>query len=126
MIQEQGKNRWGCGYFEFNGPKTSTSVSTESKRQRSFENVSSTEENEVARPTASFPIVDLEGYDIAEKANHYIQVNHIIENPKIVIAEAEQTFKKAEFNFMMDLKTLIHETSVDAKLLQLEIYLQNI
>ena len=32
--------------------------------------------------------------------------------------EAVENLKKAEFNFMLDSKTLIYETSVDLKLLQ--------
>ena len=41
------------------------------------------------------------------------------------IAEAEENPKKAELNFMVDVKTLIHKTSVDPKLLHLKICLRN-
>ena len=53
------------------------------------------------------------------------QVSLVIDKPKPRNAEAEKNLKKAEFNFMVDLKTLIHETSVDPKLLQLKICLLN-
>ena len=76
----------GGGYFEFN--EAMTSMSMERNRKEPTENVSSTDESEVARPTASFPIVDLKDDVMAEKTIHYIQVNHIIEKPKIVDAEA--------------------------------------
>ena len=54
-LQNNEKSRWGSCYFESNEPRTSTS--TEMNRQKPAENVSSTEENEVVRPTANFSIV---------------------------------------------------------------------
>ena len=51
------------------------------------------------------------------------QVSLVIDKPKPRNAEAGENLKKAEFHFMVDLKTLIHETSVDPKLLQLKICL---
>ena len=44
-------------------------------------------------------------------------MNHIIEKPKNLSAGAENVIKEAEINFMVDLKTLTHKTSVDRKLL---------
>ena len=84
----------------------------------------STEKIEVARPAASFFSVDLKDYDIAEKTVHYIQVNHKSEKPRISNADAEEQLKKAEFNFMVDLQTLIRTISVDWKLLQLRNFLR--
>ena len=51
----------------------------------------------------------------------YIQVNHMIGKPENVNAEAGENLEKAEFIFMVDLKTLIHKASVDPKLRQLKI-----
>ena len=65
------------------------------QKRESTANVSSTKETEVARPTATFPILDLKGYDISERPINYIQVNHVIENPKIVNAETEENLKRA-------------------------------
>ena len=124
LFRNNEKNRWSGGYLEFNEQRVSTS--TERNRQEFTENVSSTEGSEVARPTASFPIVDLKDHEIAEKKTfHYIQVNYMIEKPKIVNAEAEENLRKSEFNFMVDLKTLIHKISVDPQLLRLKICLRN-
>ena len=89
-------------------------------------NVSSTGENEVARQADSFLIVDLKENDIAEETMQYTQVNHMIEKLQTVNAQAEEHPKKAEFNFMVDLKTLIEKTLVDQKLLQMKICLRNI
>ena len=55
------------------------------------------------------------------KINHVIKKHH----KKTKSTEAEQNFEKAEFIFMTDLKTLIHKTSVDPKLLQLKICVRN-
>ena len=49
----------------------------------------------------------------------------MIENPLWKNAEAEEKFKKTEFNFHVFLKTLIHKTSADPKLLQVKICLRN-
>ena len=49
----------------------------------------------------------------------------MIDQPKTKSAEAEENLKKSEFNFMIHLKTLIHKTSVDPKLLQLKICVCN-
>ena len=111
LFENNERNRWGGGYFEINEPRASTS--TENYQQESTENVSSTEQSETARLTACFPIVDVKDYDIAEKTFHYIQVNHMIEKPKIVSAETEENFMRAKLIFMLDIKTLIQKTSVD-------------
>ena len=74
--------------------------------------------------TAGFPIVYLKDYDIAEKTIQFFHVNHMIEEPKIVNAEAEKNLRKAELNFIVDLETLTHKTSVDPKLSHLRICLR--
>ena len=55
----------------------------------------------------NFPIVDVKSYNTDGKEIQFIQINQVIE---IVTGEkknTEATIKKAEFNFMLDLKTLI-------------------
>ena len=64
----------------------------------------------------NMPIVDLSKYHTEGKEAHYIQINHIVgrltENKKMI----EENIKKAEFNFMLDLKTLILKTAIDPEL----------
>ena len=64
----------------------------------------------------NLPIVDLSKFNTDGKEAHYIQINHIVGklsgNKKIT----EDTIKKAEFEFMLDLKTLISKTAIDPKL----------
>ena len=67
------------------------------------------------------PIVDLSKFNTEGKEAHYIQINHIVGklsgNKKIT----EDTIKKAEFEFMMDLKTLIARTAIDPELTRVRI-----
>ena len=64
----------------------------------------------------NFPIVDLKAYNTEGKEAQFIHINQVIEkvtgNQKIT----EETIKKADFNFMIDLKTLIAKSSTDAEL----------
>ena len=56
-----------------------------------------------------------------KKMTHYIKVNHVTEMPMTKNSEAKEVLKRADFNFTVDLKTLLHKTLVDPKLLQLDI-----
>ena len=114
LFRHNGKSRWGGGYFEINELRASSS--TERNREEPG-NVTSTETSDVVKPLANFPIVDFREYRIAEKTIHDTKVNHVIEKPKTEKAEAEN-LKKVDFTFMVALETLIHKTSVVAKLLQ--------
>ena len=64
----------------------------------------------------NLPIVDLKNYNPEGKEAHYVQINQIIgaitEGKKL----AEETIKKAEIDFMMDLKNLIAKSATDAEL----------
>ena len=128
FFRNNEKNRWGRGYFEFNEPKPSSSqeeLNTPEENTIETEPVSNTEESEVAESLSNFPIVDFKKFHIAEKTVHYIQINHVINKPKTKSAEAEENLKKAEFNFMIDLRTLINKISVEPKLIQLKISARN-
>ena len=67
LFRNNEKNRWGGGYFEFSEPKASSSTE-QSKHEP--ENVWGTEESDVVKPSADFPIVGLKDYGIAEKTIH--------------------------------------------------------
>ena len=75
-----------------------------------------TEEDSVLLRGDNLPIVDLSKYNTDGKEAKYIQINHIVgkltANKKIT----EENIKKAEFEFMMDLKTLISKTATDPEL----------
>ena len=75
-----------------------------------------TDEDSVIMRGDNFPIVDLSKFYTDGKQAHYIQINHIVgklsENKKIT----EETIKKAEFEFKLDLKTLISKTDIDPEL----------
>ena len=77
-----------------------------------------TEEDSVLLRGDNLPIVDLSKYNTDGKEAKYIQINHIVgkltANKKIT----EENNKKPEFEFMMDLKTLISKTATDPELTQ--------
>ena len=64
----------------------------------------------------NLPIVDLSKYNTDGKEAKYIQINHIVgkltSNNKIT----EEHINKAEFEIMMDLKTLTAKTAIDPEL----------
>ena len=64
------------------------------------------------------PIVDLKAYNTEGKEAQLIQINQVIEKVTGNQKNTEETIKikKAEFNFMLDLKTLIAKSSTDAEL----------
>ena len=71
----------------------------------------------------NLPIVDLKNYNTEGKEAHYVQINQIIgaitEGKKL----AEETIKKAEMDFMMDLKSLIAKSATDAELNRIKLAL---
>ena len=75
-----------------------------------------TEEDSIIMRGDNLPIVDLSKYNTDGKETKYIQSNHIVGkltgNKKIT----EEHIKKAEFEFMMDLKTVIAKTAIDPEL----------
>ena len=80
------------------------------------QNTVDTEEDSVIMRGDNLPMVDLSKYHTDGKEAHYIQINHIVgritKNKKLT----EENIKKAEFNFMLDLKTLIPKTAIDPEM----------
>ena len=110
-------NRWWWKFFLFNEPKTSSGTeqkitNTPEQNKNESEPISIAEEMEVAKSSSKFLIMELRNYHIAKKTIHYIQVNHVIEKQKLNSTKAEETLKKADFNFKIALKSLIHKTPV--------------
>ena len=64
----------------------------------------------------NFPIVNLKAYTTEGKEVQFLQANQIIEKITGDKKNTEELIKKAEFNFMLDLKTLIANSSTDAEL----------
>ena len=55
--------------------------------------MSSDEKSDVMKLSASFPIVDLEEYDIAKKTTQFNHVNHVIEKPNTKNAKRGKNLK---------------------------------
>ena len=64
----------------------------------------------------NFPIVDLKAYNTEWKEAQFIQINQVIEKVPEIKRTPKKQFKTAEFNFMLDLETLIAKSSTDAEL----------
>ena len=116
VFRNNGKNWWGVRHFECYGQRASSL--TEEERQK-LRNIWDTEENEPALSTANCPIVDLEHYDIGISTLLYIQTNHIVQKRKIKNIETEKILQKTKFNFMVDLKSILHKIPANPTVLQL-------
>ena len=64
----------------------------------------------------NLPIVDLKNYNPEGKEAHYVQINQIIGVDTEGKKATEETIKKAEMDFMLDLKNLIAKSTTDAEL----------
>ena len=64
----------------------------------------------------NLPIVDVTKYNTDDKETKYIRINHIIGKLTTNKKATEDHIKRAEFEFMMDLKTLISKTKIDPEL----------
>ena len=60
--------------------------------------------------------VDLTKYNTDGKEAENLQINHIVGKLTTNKKVTEDHIKKAEFEFMMDLKTLISKTAIDPEL----------
>ena len=64
----------------------------------------------------NFPIVDLKAYNTEGREAPIIQINQVIDKLTGNKKATEDVIKKAEFNFMLDLKTLIAKSKTDLEL----------
>ena len=72
-----------------------------------------TEEDSVIMRGDNLPNVDLSKYNTEGKKAKYTQINHIVGKLTANKKATEDHIKKAEFEFMLDLKTLISKTAID-------------
>ena len=77
-----------------------------------------TEEDSVIMRGDNLPIVDLSKYNTDGRKAKYIQINHIVGKLTANKKVTEDHINKAEFDFMMDLKTLISKTAFDPELIR--------
>ena len=113
----QRANRIGSGYRPIQEEEEEEEPEApEEGEVEAEQNTVDTEEDNVIMRGDNLPIVDLSKYHTEGKEAHYIQINHIVgrltENKRMT----EENLKKAEFNFMLDLKTLISKTAVDPEM----------
>ena len=107
-------NRLGSGYQ----PMTEEQDEPEELREEGeleIENTE-TEEDSVIMRGKNLPIVDLSKYNTDGKEAKYIQINLIVGKLTSNKEITEEHIKKAEVEFMMDLKTLIAKTAIELEL----------
>ena len=75
-----------------------------------------TEEDSVAMRGDNLPIVDLSKHNTEGKEAKYVQINHIVGKLTTNKKATKDHIKKAEFDFKLDLKTLISKTATDPEL----------
>ena len=75
-----------------------------------------TVEDSVIMRGDNLPIVDLFKYNTEGKETKYIQINHIVGKLTANKKATEDHIKKADFEFVLDLKTLISKTAIDPEL----------
>ena len=77
-----------------------TRISGKGRRQRDY-------------PGDNLPIVDWSKFNTERKEAHYIQINNTLRKLSGNKKRYEETTKKAEFEFMLTLKSLISTTAID-------------
>ena len=107
-------NRFGGGYQPLEERMEETQETPQPEMAEETEQESEGE-SQVIRGD-NFPIVDIKAYNTEGKEAQFIQINQIIKKATGNQKNTEETIKKAEFNFMLDLKTLIAKSSTDADL----------
>ena len=105
-------NRLGGGYHPINFEEEET----EEMREEGEVETAETEEDSVIMRGDNLPIVDLSKYNTDGKEAKHIQINHIVGKLTANKKVTEDHIKKAEFDFMMDLKTMITKTAIDPEL----------
>ena len=112
----QRANRIGGGYRPIQEEEEDEPEAPEEGELQAEQNTVAIEEDSVIIRGDNLPIVDLSKYHTEGKEARCIQINHIVgrltENKKMT----EENIKKAEFNFMLDLKTLISKTAIDTEM----------
>ena len=115
MVAEllQRANRLGGGYHPIN---LEEEEETEEMREEGEVETAETEEESVITRGDNLLIVDLSKYNTDGKEAKYIKINHIVGKLTANKKVTEDHIKKAEFDFMMGLKTMIAKTAIDPEL----------
>ena len=114
---KQRANRLGGGYQPMQAvEQIPNEIQAEEQPMEDRTNDSENEgESQVIRGD-NLPIVDLKNINTDGKEAHYVQINQIIGAITEIKKLAGETIKKAEMDFMMDLKSLIAKSATNAEL----------
>ena len=106
------KNKLTVGGYQ---PLTEGTEETESPAEGELESEQPETEEDSVILRDNMPRVDLSKFNTDGREAHYIQINHFVgklSGNKIT----KDTIKKAEFEFMLDLNSLISRTTIDPRL----------
>ena len=109
-------NRIGGGYRPIQVEEEEKPEAPEGGELQAERNKVYTAEDSVIMRGENLPIVDLSKYHTDGEEAHYFQINHIVGRITEIKKLTEENIKKAEFNFMLDLKILISKTAIDPEM----------
>ena len=100
---------------------------TSTTRQSTSKNDSDTETMILTNPTGTlYPVIDTREFgNTPAKVIEYLQINKVITQPEKKNPQMEDNVRKAEFDFMADIRTIIKETGRDRELIATIIALEN-
>ena len=76
----------------------------------------------------AYPAIPVQEYrdgPIEEIAVHYVRINRVVETKAKRIKQQEDNVRSAELDFMLDLETLIKETTAEPELIELNCCLEH-
>ena len=111
----QRANRIGGGYRPIQEGEEDEPEAPEEGELQIEQNTVDTDDSVIMRGD-NLPIVDLSKYHTEGKEAHYIQINHIVGRLTEHKKMTEENVKETEFNFMLDLKTLISKSAIDPEM----------
>ena len=106
-------NRLGGGYHPVIPEKEEEA---EEMREEGEVETAETKDDSVVMRGDNLPIVDLSKYNTDGKEAKNIKINHIVGKLTANKKVTKDHIKKAEFDFMMDFKTMIAKTTIDPEL----------
>ena len=107
-------NRLGGGYQRIQEEPKDNQEKEELDQEPEY-----TEEDSVILRKDNLPIVDLIKYNTGEKEAKYIKINHNVGNLTANKNITEENNKQAEFEIILDLKTIVSKTAIDTELTRL-------
>ena len=120
----------GGGYFRDFGDEIPQRTGQNEETYMDAESTTSnnSEEAVATHDPGAYPTISVQEYrdgPIEEIAVHYVRINPVVETKAKINKQQEDNVRSAELDFMLDLETLIKETSADPELIELNCCLED-